>query len=200
MTDSSGTERYYWKAEFSRLLVVITGSINASFAPQWAAWLRSLRPKLDLRIVVTRSAERFVTRTGISVVADTSALLDEWDDRAHPGSMHTALAKWAEAVVIYPATFHYLARLSLGLADTPSLLAIQCTQVPVVVAPALPPGGWESPAVTEHVERLSKRANVSVITPLRGFSFTTGDVNGYYPPPFPRVLEELGWVAAGSDR
>jgi phosphopantothenoylcysteine decarboxylase/phosphopantothenate--cysteine ligase len=190
--------QYYWTAEFNRLLVVITGSINASFAPQWAAWLRSLRPRLDLRIVVTRSAERFVTRSGISVIADTSAILDAWDNGAHPGSLHTALAEWAQAAIIYPATFHYLARLSLGLADTPSLLAIQCMQVPVIVAPALPPGGWESPAVAEHLRRLSDRPNVSVIAPLSGFSFATGGQNGHHPPPFWQILDELGWVTAGS--
>jgi phosphopantothenoylcysteine synthetase/decarboxylase len=198
MEDSSSIERYYWKAEFSKLLIVITGSINAAFAPQWISWLRGLRPDLDLRIVVTRSAERFVTRSGISVLAGISAISDEWEDKARPGSLHTALAKWAEAVVIYPATFHYLARLSLGLADSPSLLAIQCTAVPVIIAPSLPPGGWESPAVTDHLHRLSKRANVSVITPLRGFSFTTGSEDGYYPPPFPQILQELGWVATDS--
>jgi phosphopantothenoylcysteine synthetase/decarboxylase len=197
VVEPGNVEKYHWKAEFGKLLVVITGSINASFAPQWIAWLRSLRPELDLRIVVTRSAERFLPRAAISVVSGTSSILDEWDDKARPGSLHTALAKWAEAVVIYPATFHYLARLSLGLADSPSLLAIQCTQVPVIVAPALPPGGWESPAVADHLRRLSKRANVSVITPLRGFSLTTGGEDGYYPPPFPQILKELGWVVAG---
>lgn len=196
MTDR---RQYYWKAGFSRLLVIITGSINAAFAPQWAALLRSLRPELELRIVVTPSAEHFVTRTAISVIGQTSAMLDEWDGKPRPGSMHTALAKWAEAIVIYPATFHYIARLSLGLADTPSLLAAQCTQAPIVVAPSLPPDGWESPAFAEHLRRLSGRPNVSVITPLRGFSFTTGEDNGYHPPPFAQMLEELGWLAAGAD-
>lgn len=197
---SEGGGPYRWTADFSRLLVIITGSLNAAFAPQWVAWLRSLRPGLEYRIVVTRSAERFVTRSAISVIGETAVMADEWDDQASPGSMHTALAEWAEAIVVYPATFHYLARLALGLADTPSLLAVQCADVPTLVAPSLPPGGWESPAVAEHLDRLAKRSNVSVVPPHRGFSFTTGTTNGYFPPPLPQILRERGWVAAISDK
>jgi phosphopantothenoylcysteine decarboxylase/phosphopantothenate--cysteine ligase len=193
--DSSGP--YRWTADFSRLLVVITGSLNAAFAPQWVAWLRSLRPRLEYRIVVTRGAESFVSRSAVSVIGETAAMADEWDDRARPGSMHTALAEWAEAVIIYPASLHYLARLALGLADTPSLLTIACTDVPVLVAPSLPPGGWDSPVVSEHVDRLSKRANISVIPPLRTVSLTTGSANGSSPPPMPQILADRGWVTAG---
>lgn len=196
--DGSGT--YRWTADFSRLLVIVTGSLNAAFAPQWVAWLRSLRPRLEYKIVVTRSAERFVTRNAISVIGETAVMTDEWDDRARPGSMHTALAEWAEAIVIYPATFHYLARLALGLADTPSLLTVQCVDVPVLVAPSLPPGGWDSPVVAEHLDRLAKRSNISVIPPHRGFSFTTGSANGYFPPPLPQIMGERGWVTASSDK
>jgi phosphopantothenoylcysteine synthetase/decarboxylase len=198
MTGDSGGA-YRWTADFSRLLVIITGSLNAAFAPQWVAMLRSLRPQLEYRIVLTRNAERFVTRTAISVIGETAAMADEWDDRARPGSMHTALAEWAEAIVIYPATFQYLARLALGLADTPSLLAVQCTDVPVLVAPSLPPGGWDSPAVAEHVDRLAKRSNISVIPPRRTLSFTTGNGNGSSPPPFLQILEDRGWATPGSD-
>jgi phosphopantothenoylcysteine synthetase/decarboxylase len=197
MTGDAAT--YRWTAEFSRLLVVITGSLNAAYAPVWVTWLRSLRPQLEYRIVVTRGAERFISRSTISVIGETAAMADEWDDRPRPGSMHTALAEWAQAIVVYPATFHYVARLALGLADTPSLLATACTDVPVVVAPSLPPGGWDSPVLKEHVERLSGRGNVTVVPPLRTLSLTTGKGNGSAPPPMADVLAEQGWVTPRSD-
>lgn len=186
-----------WRADFSRLLVVITGSINAAYAPSWLSWLKLSFPELSLRIVVTRSAQRFVTPQALAVISDTAVLTDEWRSEPEPGSAHTTMAESAEAILVYPATLHYLARLALGIPDTPSLLAIACTQVPVVVAPSLPPGGWDSPVTKEHLERLAARGNVTVIPPVPGFSFTTRQENGCFPPPLPRLLQGIGWVAPG---
>lgn len=185
-----------WCADFSRLLIVITGSINAAFAPSWLSWLKLSFPKLSMRIVVTRSALRFVTPQALAVISDTSVMTDEWQSVAEPGSAHTEMAEAADAILIYPATVHYVGRLALGIADTPSLLTIACTQVPVVVAPSFPPGGWDSPVTKEHLERLAGRSNVTVIPPVPGFSFTTRQENGCFPPPLPRLLHTLGWITA----
>lgn len=185
-----------WHADFSRLLIVITGSINAAYAPSWLSWLKLSFPELSPRIVITRSALRFVTPQALAVISNTAVMTDEWQSEPEPGSAHTEMAESAEAILIYPATMHYVARLALGIPDTPSLLAIACTQVPVVVAPSFPPGGWDSPVTKEHLERLAGRSNVSVIPPVQGFSFTTRQENGCYPPPLPRLLQSLGWITA----
>ena len=92
---------------------------------------------------------------------------------------------------MYPATMHFLARLALGLADTPALLALQCTQAPIGLAPALPPGGWESPALERHLQVLEQRRNVVVAPPRPGLSVTTGRNDGYAPAPFPVLLRLL---------
>jgi phosphopantothenoylcysteine synthetase/decarboxylase len=186
-----------WRADFSRLLIVITGSINAALAPSWLSWLKISFPELSVRIVVTRSALRFVTPQALAVISDSTVLTDEWPSAPEPGAAHTEMAGAADAILVYPATMHYVARLALGIADTPSLLAIACTQVPVVVAPSFPPGGWDSPVTKEHLERLAGRSNVSVIPPVQGFSFTTRKDNGCYPPPLPRLLHGLGWITTG---
>lgn len=183
-----------WRAEFKRLLLVVSGSINAAFTPLRVSWVRSSYPELDLKVVVTPTAERFITLAALSAIAGSAAMLDQWDYAARPGAMHTALNQWAEAVLVIPATLHYLARVALGLADSPSILAIQCTEVPVVIAPSLPPGGWESPVVKHHLRRLSYRPNVSVIPPVKGLSFTTGRTDGYYPPALSEIFKELGWT------
>jgi phosphopantothenoylcysteine synthetase/decarboxylase len=86
---------------------------------------------------------------------------------------------------------HFLGRLALGLADSPALLALQCTPAPIALAPALPPYGWQSPAVTAHVTVLEQRRNVTVVPPRPGPSVTTGRNDAWVPPPLPVVLRHL---------
>ncbi|MBA0053570.1 hypothetical protein E0L36_22630 [Streptomyces sp. AJS327] len=159
-----------------KLLYFGTGSIGVMFMPMWVSWLRSAYPELTVRTVVTRSAERFVTRSAVTAFAGGQVLQDVWPDHDEPetGAKHVELAHWPDAVVVYPASFHFVSRLALGVADTPMLLALQCTRAPVVVAPALPPGGYESPAFQRHLETLKERPNVAVVPPLPGVSLTTG--------------------------
>jgi phosphopantothenoylcysteine decarboxylase/phosphopantothenate--cysteine ligase len=95
---------------------------------------------LELRVAVTRNAERFVTRGALGPMSGGNALLDAWPDGPVDRALHVELAEWADTVIVHPASLHFLARLAQGLADTPVLLALQCTTAPVVLAPALPPG------------------------------------------------------------
>jgi phosphopantothenoylcysteine synthetase/decarboxylase len=173
-----------------RLALVVTGSANASAMPFWLTWLREAYPELETRVLVTRSAQRFVTRAALAGRTPGDVLVDEWpadDDRAR----HVELTEWAEAFIVYPATLHFLARFALGLADTPALLAAQCTPGQVVIAPALPPGGMFSAAYRAHWATLAERENVVLIPPKAGLSLTTGRTDAWVPPAFPEVVAAL---------
>ncbi|WP_306370083.1 flavoprotein [Nocardiopsis sp. CC223A] len=146
----------------SRILIVATGSMAVTDMPSWLRWLRRSFPQLEVRVVLTRSAQRFVTTTAFLHSTSHKVIVDAWEDEPDR-ALHVNLASWAEAILIYPATLNYLARLALGMADSPSLLATQCTEAPVIVAPALPPGGVRSAAYRTHVEALSKRPNTAVV-------------------------------------
>lgn len=178
----------------SRLLYIGTGSLTVTHMPFWLNWLSMAYPDLELRLVVTRSAERFVTRAALAPLAGGEVLCDVWPDRPDPTALHVELAEWAEVVLVYPATLNYLARMAVGLADTPSLLAVQCTTAAVAVAPALPPGGLASPAYRRHVAALAERPNVRVVPPVPAVSATTGRPGAAAAPPLPDVIaaaEEL---------
>ncbi|MEV8453908.1 flavoprotein [Streptomyces sp. NPDC052095] len=175
-----------------RLLLVTAGSAFATGMPYWVDWLRMSYPELEIKLVLTRSAQRFVTRQALAgrLHGSGEVLLDEWPE--HEGTArHVELAQWAQAVVVYPATFHYVARLALGLADSPTLLACHCTGAPVVVAPALPPGGLESAAFQNHWAALAARPNVVLAPPRTGVSLTTGRAEAWVPPLLPEVITML---------
>ncbi|MFP3988999.1 flavoprotein [Streptomyces sp. E11-3] len=171
----------------NRLLLVVTGSAYAWSTPYWLELLRLHCPELEVRVVLTRSAERFVTPQAIAARVGGAVSCDVWpDDEAT--ARHVEWAEWAEAILVYPATMHFMARLALGLADSPALLAAQCTRAPVALAPALPPGALEGAAVQRHWTALAARPNVVLVPPVPGRSLTTGREDAWVPPPLPEAL------------
>jgi len=174
-----------------RLLLVVTGSVSAAHMPFWINWLGGTYPGLETKTVLTRSAQRFVTRHALSSgPGRCEVFTDTWPEE-ESNARHVEWGEWAQAVLVYPASFHFLARLALGLADTPALLAAQCATAPVVVAPALPPGGWQSPACVGHVTALRSRPNTEVLTPLQSVSRTTGRREAWSPALLPDALRAV---------
>ncbi|MFJ3209309.1 MULTISPECIES: flavoprotein [Streptomyces] len=175
-----------------RLLVVTAGSAFATGMPYWVDWLRLSYPGLEIKLVLTRTARRFVTRQALAgrLHRVGEVLFDEWpEDEAT--ARHVEWAEWAQAVMVYPATFHFTARLALGLADSPALLACHCTRAPVAVAPALPPGGLESAAFQTHWAALAARPNLVLVPPHPGISLTTGRAEAWVPPLLPEAVSML---------
>ncbi len=189
--DRSATEEAAPRGrELRRLVVVCSGSINAAVLPWWIGWTRINAPEIELRIVVTRSAARFVSPEALAVISGHPTSLDVWPE-ASGGSPHTELVAWADGFVVYPASAHFLARLALGITDTPSQLALQCTAAPIAVVPALPPGMWKSAAMRRNLAALAERENVLVIPPVPGRSWSSGRDDASIPPPFPQVVQLL---------
>ncbi|MEU5212396.1 flavoprotein [Streptomyces sp. NPDC020742] len=172
-----------------RLLYVGTGALSVAHAPFWMKWLRTGYPDLELRVVVTRSAERFVARGALAPVVGRDILVDSWPDGPTATALHVELAEWADTVIVNPASMNFLARFALGSADTPVLLALQCTTAPVVVAPALPPGGVDSVAYRRHCRALAEHRNVVVVPPKPGLSTTTGRMDAAVAAPLPELVE-----------
>ncbi|MBM7494855.1 phosphopantothenoylcysteine synthetase/decarboxylase [Micromonospora luteifusca] len=172
-----------------RLLLVVTGSASASNVPNWLNWLRDTYADLDVAVVATRSALRFVTRDALALRTDHPVVVDAWEDCTR--ARHVEHAEWADAVLVYPATFHFVARFALGLADSPALLTLHCTSAAIGLAPALPPGGLDSPAFQRHWATLAQQRNVALVPPMPARSLTTGRDDGWVCPPLPEALRRL---------
>ncbi|QSB04076.1 flavoprotein [Natronoglycomyces albus] len=196
MMTVTSTDPSWPPLSFSRLLVIATGSVSAAYLPADLSWLRTTYPDLSVTVILTPSARQFVTPTALSLITGQEIHIDQWDDDATT-AVHVAWNKWAQAILVYPSTLHYLARLALGLADSPSLLTIHCANVPVIVAPALPPGGWQSTVTATHVAAINERPHCQVIPPVPVRSWTTGDNEGWGCAPFAAALGQLELSSRG---
>lgn len=173
---------------FRRLLWVVTGSISAADTPFWATWLRQAYPDVHIRMVLTPTAAGLVSAAALSARLSEPVVPDRWPE-GEGRAVHVEWQNWAEAILVFPATLDYLSRFAAGLAGAPSLLAAQCTEAPVVLAPALPPGGVRSHAFRRAVELLEPRANVAVAPTQRGISLHDGAPTDGVPAPLPELLE-----------
>lgn len=188
--------------EFSprRLLLVGTGAIGVSSLPGWLGWLRESFPDMETRVVLTRQATSFVSPAALTAIGGRTVVLDSWPTEPQVAAPHVELGQWAEAIAVYPATFHFTSRFALGLADTPAMLALQCTSAPIGLAPALPPGALHSHAFQSHLAALRNRPNVVVAEPETGTSITTGRVEASTAAPLPTLLQliEKQWSERGG--
>ncbi len=135
-----------------RILLGISGGIAAYKTP---ILVRDLRSRgAEIIPVMTQSAARFVTAPSLQAVSGERVRDDLWDAEAEAAMGHIELARWADAVLVAPATAHVMARLAAGAAD--DLLTTIClaTAAPVFVAPAMNRQMWEHPAVQRNVTRL----------------------------------------------
>lgn len=171
-----------------RLLLVGTGAIGVALLPYWVKWLQLALPEVERRIVVTRSAERFVTRAALTAINASEVLLDVWPDEPLTKAPHVEWAQWAQAVAVYPATVDFVSRFAAGRGDSPAMLALQCTQVPIGIAPSLPPGAVDNPLLARRLKEIQERPNVCVAPPEPGPSSTTGRDDAYVPPELPKLL------------
>ncbi|MFJ9539122.1 flavoprotein [Streptomyces sp. NPDC101225] len=176
----------------SRLLLFGTGALSVAFLPFWLNWLRVTRPRTEVRLAVTRTAERFVSRTALGAILGSEVLLDVWPGTGDPSAPHVdhvELAQWADAVAVHPAGLHFIGRFAQGLADTPVLMALHCTRAVIGIAPALPPGAEAGPAYRGHLKALQRHDNVAVASPHPGRSASTGRDDASAAAPLPALLD-----------
>jgi phosphopantothenoylcysteine decarboxylase/phosphopantothenate--cysteine ligase len=148
-----------------RILLGVTGGIAAYKS---ADLIRRLRERgAEVQVVMTPAAREFVGLPTFQALSGRPVRSELWDAAAEAAMGHIELARWAELVLIAPASADFLARLAGGQAD--DLLATLClaTQAPIAVAPAMNRIMWANPATVANVATLRQRG-VHVLGPAEG--------------------------------
>jgi phosphopantothenoylcysteine decarboxylase/phosphopantothenate--cysteine ligase len=149
-----------------RILLGITGGIAAYKSAELVRLLK--KAGLEVRVVMTRGAEAFVTPLTFQALSGEPVRTSLLDPEAEAGMGHIELAKWADQVLVAPASADFLARLANGFAD--DLLATVCcaTEAPIAVAPAMNQAMWKNHRTQRTMALLADDPQITVWGPDQG--------------------------------
>src|SRR5690554_3384812 len=148
-----------------RVLLGVTGGIAAYKS---AILLRRLQDAgAEVRVVMTAGAQEFITPLTMQALSGNPVHTDLLDTEAEAAMGHIELARWADRVVIAPASADFIARLGAGLGN--DLLSTLClaTRAPLMVAPAMNQAMWLAPSTQSNIALLQSRG-VSIVGPGTG--------------------------------
>jgi phosphopantothenoylcysteine decarboxylase / phosphopantothenate---cysteine ligase len=143
------------RASAPRVLLGITGGIAAYKSPELVR--RLVERGCEVQVVMSRGAREFVGPLTFQAVSGRRVRDDLWDPAAEAAMGHIELARWADVVVVAPATAHFMGTLAAGLGS--DLLSTVClaTTAPIVLAPAMNQAMWANPAVQANRSLLEAR-------------------------------------------
>lgn len=147
-----------------RVVLGVSGGVAAYKSAILAR--RLLELGADVRIVMTRSAARFLGPPTLAALTGTHPILDLFDQSSSV-SPHTDLARWGELMVIAPATTATLSRIASGLSEDALTATVLASRSPLLVAPAMHTEMWEHPATQRNMDIL-KTDGVAVVGPEFG--------------------------------
>ncbi|MGR9087824.1 MAG: bifunctional phosphopantothenoylcysteine decarboxylase/phosphopantothenate--cysteine ligase CoaBC [Gammaproteobacteria bacterium] len=151
--------------ELKRILLGVSGGIAAYKSAELVRLLR--KQGAEVRVVMTGSAVQFVGPLTFQALSGHAVRSDLLDAESEHAMDHISLARWADAMIIAPATANVIAKLALGLADDLMATLYLAATCPVYVAPAMNQAMWNNPVTQENIETL-RRHGVVIIGPGEG--------------------------------
>lgn len=136
-----------------RILLGITGGIAAYKAAELVRELR--KAKAEVRVVMTTAAQEFITPLTLQALSGNPVHYSMLDPEAEAGMGHIELARWADIIVVVPATADFIARLTQGMGN--DLLTTLClaSDAPLAICPAMNQAMWRDEMTQANIQRLT---------------------------------------------
>jgi phosphopantothenoylcysteine decarboxylase/phosphopantothenate--cysteine ligase len=170
-----------------KVLLGVSGGIAAYKSAELVRQLQELGA--SVRVIMTRGAREFITPLTLQALSGNPVHTELLDAGAEQGMGHIELARWADLLLIAPATADLIARLASGRADDLLTTAALATPAPVLLAPAMNQQMWRDPATAANMALLVERG-VRAVGPAEGEQ-ACGDVG-------PGRMEEPAVIAAAA--
>ncbi|MBT4928707.1 MAG: bifunctional phosphopantothenoylcysteine decarboxylase/phosphopantothenate--cysteine ligase CoaBC [Cellvibrionales bacterium] len=163
-----------------RIILGITGGIAAYKSAEITRRLQD--EGAEVRVVMSESAQEFIRPLTLQALSGNPVHTDLLDPEAEAAMGHIELARWADIVLIAPATANFVATLNQGSANDLMSSICLATTAPVMIAPAMNQAMWSNSASQQNIESLKQR-EVIILEPDNGIQ-ACGDVGpGRLPQP-----------------
>lgn len=148
-----------------KILLGVTGGIAAYKSPDLVR--RLIERGADVQVVMSRGAQQFVTPLTFQAVSGKPVRTDLWDEAGEAAMGHIELARWADEILVAPATAEFIARLAHGFADDLLTTLALATTAQITLAPAMNRQMWSNPATQANVKLLQDRG-IRLLGPASG--------------------------------
>lgn len=175
------------------ILLAVSGGIAAYKACEI---VRALKKRGDaVRVIMTRGAQEFVRPLTLQVLSENPVGTDIFDASYESEIGHIDLARWADIVLVAPATADLIGKLAGGLADDLLTTVLLATRAPVLLAPSMNTQMWFHPMVQRNLDILQEVAGYHVVSPDSG-ELACKEVGPGRLPDAPVVLQFLDRAGA----
>ena len=138
-----------------RIVLGVSGSIAAYKSPDIVRRLQDLGA--EVRVIVTSGGREFVSERSLQTISKNKVHDNLWDKEAELAMGHIELAKWADVIIIAPASANTIAKLCHGRADDLLSTVILATEAKIMIAPAMNQQMFASSAMKDNLQLLRKR-------------------------------------------
>lgn len=157
---------------------IVLGVCGGIAAYKSCELLRELRRQgASVRVMMTPGAREFISPLTFAALSEHSVMTDAFALSEKAEIEHIKWARWAEAIVVCPATANTIARIAQGFADDPVSTTIRASRVPIVICPAMNSAMWEDRLVQRNVALL-REAGYHIVEPEHGALATSTEGEG----------------------
>ncbi|MDZ7333902.1 MAG: bifunctional phosphopantothenoylcysteine decarboxylase/phosphopantothenate--cysteine ligase CoaBC [candidate division KSB1 bacterium] len=181
----------------AKILVGVTGGIAAY---KTAELIRELkRHGAVVRVVMTRAATEFVTPLTFATLSEHPVLSEMFGSQdAGAGTIHIEAARWADVIVICPATANTIGKIAVGLADNLLTTLVMATTSPVIFCPAMNKEMYQNTIVQQNIDQLVKKG-YHIVPPGSG-ELACGEIGWGRLADIPAIIDKIKMVVLGTHR
>jgi len=178
-----------------KIVLGVTGGIAVYKAVDLVSRLR--KQGAEVRVIMTEHAQQFVTPLTFKEISGNKVAVSMWEANQEFNVEHIALANWADAFVVAPATANILAKMANGIADDLLSTTLLAAQAPIIVCPAMNTGMYQNPITQENIAKLEAHG-VTVMPPAVGYLACGVTGPGRLPEP-QQIVEYIDAFFAKKD-
>lgn len=147
------------------VLLIISGGIAAYKSLELIRLLK--KEGADVRVILTKGGEQFVTPLSVSALAENPVYTDLWSLKDESEMGHIRLSREADVIIVAPASANMIAKMANGIADDLASTTLLASNKPIIISPAMNPEMWAKPSTQRNIQTL-EQDGVHVLAPNAG--------------------------------